>query len=986
MNALPPILASKLADFRRRVWSVKLTEGLLLGVAGLLVSWLVVAVLDRVMETPGWLRLLLLLSGVAVGAVGLPLKWYRWVWRQQRLEDAARLLRHRFPRLGDQLLGIVELAQREGGSSGRSERLVQAAMEQAEEAVKDKDFSDAVPEARHRQWAWICVGLGAVVLALSLTLPEMSGNVWARWSRPLAMVPRFTFARTVPLPAPLVVPLSETAPLVVTPASDTWWRPAAATLRLPDGEKLRAQRGAQDRYELTLPPLAQDGTLRLRVGDEWQTVPVQPRQRPEMTRLVVRQKLPAYLQYSQDLETELRGGTATVLEGGRMSFRLEAARDIEHGSLDGREISVVKGALETEWREVPAPGEELEAAFAWQDALGLQPLHPLTLKLRSAPDQAPRISARRETIEQVVLDTEVVTFELAASDDFGVKQMGLSWRPLAVKGEEPTATDGSSQGSKVASAGGPETRELSGPATFCAAREGLSPQSLEVRGWVEDYRPEAPRSHSAAFVLHVLDATDHALWLTQQMGKWLDVARESYEREQQLHEMNKELRQLSAAELDQMANRRRIAQQAAAEQANASRLGALNEAGRRLLEQATKNTEFDGKRLESWAQMLRKLDDIAANRMPSVADLLKQAADAQSGNLAAQSSPQSKAPNASPSSPPSSASDPSADKPSESSEKSASSAESAPQVTQGPQNAGSKSGADAAESGKPSPPAPSVKISDASTPIKNDAPPEPSKEAPAGGAARLSLPQNTLGAAPGAAKKPQPETPAAAETPAQDAMDKSIWEQRDLLAEFAAVADQLNEVLASLQASTFVKRLKAASREQSVLAGHLRSKTLESFGLTPPPQPEPKPASPKATDSGPSLTVTASETATAEPAAPDLAAEKLEAEEAALKVAKLEEAGLELARLILARKSRDESEVVRVIQSDLNAYVQRRPDRALKRILGEMRDTQVTQELKQLGEKTRAWLSGHAIVGAEFWADTLDRWAEEMVPAVEGFT
>jgi proline dehydrogenase len=53
---LPPILEAKLADFRQRVWTVKLIEGLLAAGFGLALSYLLVFALDRVMETPVWLR------------------------------------------------------------------------------------------------------------------------------------------------------------------------------------------------------------------------------------------------------------------------------------------------------------------------------------------------------------------------------------------------------------------------------------------------------------------------------------------------------------------------------------------------------------------------------------------------------------------------------------------------------------------------------------------------------------------------------------------------------------------------------------------------------------------------------------------------------------------------------------------------------------------------------------------------------------------
>ena len=75
---LPPILETKLADFRRRVWIVKLAEGVLAAAFALAVSYLLVFALDRVMETPGWLRGTLLLGGALVLGLGLPLKWHRW--------------------------------------------------------------------------------------------------------------------------------------------------------------------------------------------------------------------------------------------------------------------------------------------------------------------------------------------------------------------------------------------------------------------------------------------------------------------------------------------------------------------------------------------------------------------------------------------------------------------------------------------------------------------------------------------------------------------------------------------------------------------------------------------------------------------------------------------------------------------------------------------------------------------------------------------
>ena len=863
-TALPPILESKLADFRRRVWVVKVLEGILAGLVGLPGSWLVLFVLDRLIETPVWMRWTLMLGGSAVLGLGLPLKWHHWVWRQRQLEDAARLLKRTFPRLGDQLLGIVELSRHEDAS--RSERLVQAAMAQAADAVKDKDFTNAVPEARHARWGWALAGAALLTLAAALGVPEAAWNAAQRWAMPWKNIERYTFARIEALPERLVVPLAEPVKLTVKLDKATRWSPQGAKASL-EGQPLIQSTLKDGAYVLALPPQKDDATLKLSLGDVREEIAVLPRARPELTTLAVRTKLPAYLKYQTQPVIEVRGGSVSVLKGASASIEATASRELASATLDGQTQTVSGDKMTTTFSELAADAEK---TMTWKDREGLEPREPLVLRLQAVEDEAPRLAARRESPEQVVLDTEVVAFEVDAQDDFGIQRVGLEWRSV---------NDDSTKGDKIAAAGEPEKKTLNAKATFSAIRDGVAPQTLEVRAWAEDYLPGRKRAYSAAFQLQILNKTDHALWLTEQFGKWLESARETYEREQQLHATNRELRQMNAAELDRPENRRKIAQQASSETANAARLGALNQSGRSLVEQATRNDEFDAQRLESWATMLKSLQDIASKKMPSVADLLKQSAGAKSQpSQSGQSGQQSQKP-------------------------------SAQQLTNDE------------EQKKPNMPSLTDREASMSKPVeaKNDpnakpAPPKPST---------LKLPTTQMAAAPPKEGKKDEEQP---QTPAQQKMDEAIEEQELLLAEFAKVSDELAAVLASLEASTFVKRLKKASRDQLLAAKDLNTKTLSAFGL-----------------------------------------EKQPVQEAAS----------------IAEHEKGQSETVRVIQSDLEAYYARKPEMHFKTVIGQMKETQVVKALHTLGDQAAVNLSGSSMVGAEFWADTLDRWAEEMVAASE---
>src|SRR5205814_9123297 len=118
------------------------------------------------------------------------------------------------------------------------------------------------------------------------------------------------------------------------------------------------------------------------------------------------------------------------------------------------------------------------------------------------------------------------------------------------------------------------------------------------------------------------------IWITEQMSKWHRQSLEVRDREMQLHHTNQQLRLLSTDELDRPEVRKQIENESAAERANGRRLTGLTMTGEELIRQALRNPEIGVGHLEKWAEMLQILKDISANRMPNVADLLKQSAQA----------------------------------------------------------------------------------------------------------------------------------------------------------------------------------------------------------------------------------------------------------------------------------------------------------------------------------------------------------------------
>ena len=83
---LPPRMQEALEQYRKRVWIIKLAEGTLAAIFGIIISYLVVFGLDRLFDTPTLLRGLILLTGMVGMVFFLPLKYYNWVWRHRSLE------------------------------------------------------------------------------------------------------------------------------------------------------------------------------------------------------------------------------------------------------------------------------------------------------------------------------------------------------------------------------------------------------------------------------------------------------------------------------------------------------------------------------------------------------------------------------------------------------------------------------------------------------------------------------------------------------------------------------------------------------------------------------------------------------------------------------------------------------------------------------------------------------------------------------------
>ena len=939
--ALPEGLRRQLDAFRRTVWTIKAIEAVCGALFGVLVAWLVLFLLDRVSDTPAAVRWTLFAAAVA-SCAAIPVAFHRWIWSHRGLDRLARLIARRFPSLGDQLLGIVEIVRNQSEQQ-RSRALCEAAIRQVAESAGRYDLREAVPRPRHRLWAWLAAVPLALAVTLPLFVPAAAANAWARFLSPWRLVERFTFTRVDRLPETLVIPHGEQAEVDVGLRADSQWRPDRARARIGGGAAMTADRDG-DRYRLSLPPQVTEAPLRLAVGDARQQVKLTPTFRPEIKSIAASVQLPEYLGRREPLTKDVRGGVLAVVKGSTAVVNATANRELAVATIDGERVKPAGATIST----LPLlVDQSRDVTIEWQDSLGLSGGKPLVVSVAARDDEPPTIAVDGLAGRAVLLETETVRFGLVARDDFGVKRVGIEW---IGSGSGPAAMAGQgdrTRGVRLLAAGGPEAETLEAVGTFSPAPLGITPQTVEVRAFAEDYLPGRDRIYSAPAVFLVMGSADHALWINDQIARWKQQTAEVRDREMELLARNEELQELSADELDAPENRKAIREQAAAEKNNGRRLGRLADSGAELVRQALRNPEFDAGTLEQLAQNVQDLKEMAESRMPGVGELLQDAAEASKGDGASDepSDGKSAAPgDGEPSDGKSSAGKPSDGKPSDgksSDGKNAKpggaadpqavpSSQESPEIVGEQRGGGSKPGGKGQQEESPLPPTPQVVDSEASNYQADEQPGEPEetpdKKDAAGGAAgvgQLGLPTTSVGNVP---KKPGGGS--AKKKAQKKLLDEAVEKQRRLIEDFAKISQQLADVMSRLEGTTFVKRLKAAARSELKVGEGLASVVSQAFG---------KPA--KQVESDP------------------------------------------LRRQVDAvAKGNDEvGQKLSAVMDDLDAYSERRPLPALRTVLDEMKELDLLGSLRQLTDEMKRE-AGTSIAQTEFWSDTLDRWADELVP------
>jgi hypothetical protein len=632
--AIPEALRLQLDDFRRHLWRVKILEAVAAGVIGLLVSFLLVYGLDRVWQTPGWVRLGILVAGVSLFTVFAPFWLHRWVWRQRRETQLARLIARRYPGLGDRLLGVIELQDQEGNSDTLSPRLREAAMEAVAIEAGRRQLDEALPPQRHRRWALAALGLAVISAAAFTFTPRAGVNALQRWLMPLSNTERYTFARLDHPPVYLAVAFGEAFEITLRLSKDSEQRPVRAVGRYGLQPAVEASL-VNGRYRFKFPGQQDPGRVVFHVGDLRHEVRVEPVQRPGMESVTAVVTPPAYLGIPEKT-VALNTGVISAVEGSKVRIDLTTNRPLATATFGPTRSQVIeepkenatayvplKGALEISGLTARTPLMEVgaipfEIPFSWADQLGLAGESGFKLRVDAIRDAAPTNYLQGIDRQKVMLPEETVDFEVLAEDDFGVKFTGIEWT-----GQFTRPTSGSpAQGEIKLADGGAEERRIIKPAAFSPAAFGIAPQKITLRGYSEDFFPGRGRVYSEPVILYVLTRDEHAQLLKNKFDRNLSEFEDLARREQELLDENQRLERLDGEDLQKDTNAKRLEAQEDAEAESERRMEDLTERMESLMKDAARNGDIEKDTLKKMAESLKSMQELSQQDLPKVQEKL----------------------------------------------------------------------------------------------------------------------------------------------------------------------------------------------------------------------------------------------------------------------------------------------------------------------------------------------------------------------------
>lgn len=650
---LPESLRKQLEQFKKHLWRIKITEAVLAGLLGLIISFVLVFALDRIWEIPPTVRLIILIAGVSLFAVFAPFWINRWVFKHRKENQLARLISNHYPHLGDRLLGVVELQNQDESQTALSPELREAAMIAVANDAEKRDLDKALSTSWTRKLTLGLGGIGLVAGGAFFIFPDAGKNALVRWLMPLSDTERYTFTKAdlSKIPQPLYVPIGEDFDIALPLRDDTADQPDFATAKYGKSQWKQFDY-AQSKYLLEFPGKRAPGKVHIKVGDANHQLDVRPVHRPKISSFNVETIFPSYLQ-REPTRREIGSTQAEALIGSQIILTTEIDRELKSAEMNN--ASFIPQLEEVDLEQVENTGEDINLVptsqpldidckvtgntiitdpieidkgtitlpIVWVDKYNIAGIAPVEVTITSQEDTAPSVYNEGTEKQHIMLYNQVLEFEMAAEDNFGIMSAGVEWQ-----GEFTTPSPETPANDEISLIqGDPYKTSARSSVTIDFQERGIIPQKLVIRTWAEDYNPNTDRVYSESIEVFVLSKYEHANYVKERMNDTLSKLEDAMRTEQNNLDENKRLQEDLKDPSKAAEAKEKIAEQQNKELDNTEEIKKLAKELEETFKEATKNESIDSKTLQEMAETTADMKEMAKKDMPEISGELDAAQD-----------------------------------------------------------------------------------------------------------------------------------------------------------------------------------------------------------------------------------------------------------------------------------------------------------------------------------------------------------------------
>ncbi|HCE46376.1 MAG TPA: hypothetical protein DET40_22760 [Lentisphaeria bacterium] len=612
---MPESLSSQLRGFQRKLRAIESATAVAIAFCIMAAAFTFLYISDRAWDTPVILRFILFLCGIVPVIYLVFYTIYHVFMKRRDFKTLSILVQKHHKRLGDSLLGVVELSENNELSENVSKELCSAAIANIAERSRSMDFCEAINRrALRRFMAWSLAMAVLITCIVIFTKPAFS-NALSRWLNPFSSVERFTFVKINGIPKQMTVPHGEEFEIRCSLDKASSIKPLSIKYRCGQ-EPARLAALGQDVTVLKISGQTKPVNLKVWSGDFSRNVRINPVHRPVLLSLEADVKLPEYTGRAP-LKTKVSGKTFNVLEGSRYSFEGKADRELKSAELadsSGKTASLkVKGA--TFSTDVFNVAFSEKNHIIWKDTNDLKPLHDFEYSVLPEKDQEPFTECPKLPLYSAMLADETLIIQASAEDDYGVSEIGASYSSADPRNEMKIYATGTMKLAK----GGPEKTKVDAEFMFCPRLMRIPEQSLvTICSTATDYFPDRKEVLSRQYKIYVLSLQEHAKLLEEELDSIMGKFEDLIWREEENLEKNKNISKLPENEMKKDETGEKISEQKEGEKANSEDLEKLSEKGMKLLEEALRNKEFPAKSIKEWSKMLSTAKELSQKDMKNV--------------------------------------------------------------------------------------------------------------------------------------------------------------------------------------------------------------------------------------------------------------------------------------------------------------------------------------------------------------------------------